>query len=57
MTAFENNKPNGDATSLKTVGLLEISSVTTGSSNTINALDEGPYPFFDRSQVVKRSNK
>ncbi len=57
MTAFENNKPNEDATPLKTVGLLEISSVTTGSSNTINALDEGPYPFFDRSQVVKRSNK
>lgn len=39
------------------IGLLEVSSVTTGSSNTIDALEEGPYPFFDRSQVIKRSNK
>ncbi|MDY0237055.1 MAG: restriction endonuclease subunit S, partial [Gudongella sp.] len=41
----------------ETIGLLEISTVTTGSSNTIDALNEGLYPFFDRSQVVKRSNK
>lgn len=42
---------------LETIGLLEVSSVTTGSSNTIDALNEGLYPFFDRSQIVKRSNK
>ena len=41
----------------ETTGLLNISSVTTGSSNTVDASDDGPYPFFDRSQVVKRSNK
>lgn len=57
MTVLEVNKMEDVAVLFKTVGLLEISSVTTGSSNTIDALNEGPYPFFDRSQVVKRSNK
>lgn len=41
----------------ETIGLLKVASVTTGSSNTIDALNNGPYPFYDRSQVIKRSNK
>lgn len=39
------------------IGLLEVSDITTGNSNTIDATDEAPYPFFDRSRVIKRSDK
>lgn len=39
------------------VGLLDVCSVTTGSSNVVDAVDDGTYAFFDRSQNVKRSNK
>ncbi len=41
----------------ETVGLLSVANVTTGSSNTVDAKDDGAYPFYDRSQVVKRSDK
>ena len=43
--------------SIKYVGLMELSEVTTGASNTVDAKDTGQYPFYDRSQVVKRSDK
>lgn len=37
--------------------LLDFSNVYTGKSNTVDSLSEGKYPFFDRSQIIKRSNK
>ena len=41
----------------KSVGLLSVADVTTGSSNTIDAKNDGLFPFYDRSQIIKRSNK
>ena len=41
----------------KSVGLLSVADITTGSSNTVDAKDNGAYPFYDRSQVIKRSDK
>ena len=41
----------------KSVGLLEVSDITTGSSNTVDSNDDGMYPFFDRSQIIKHSDK
>ncbi len=34
----------------------DIASITTGSKNTQDRVDEGEYPFFVRSQVVERIN-
>ncbi len=41
----------------KTISLTDVSSITTGSSNTVDAKNKGDYPFYDRSQIIKRSNK
>lgn len=35
----------------------EICEIVTGSSNTVDAVDDGKYAFFDRSKTIKRSNK
>ena len=37
--------------------LFDIAEVKTGKSNTIDAVEDGKYPLFDRSQIIKRSNK
>ena len=39
------------------IGLMDVSRVTTGSSNTVDSKEIGEYPFFDRSQTIKRSDK
>ena len=39
------------------VRLGEIAHVTTGKSNVEDATETGIYPFYDRSQVIKRSNR
>lgn len=39
------------------VSITELADVTTGNSNTVDATDDGQYPFFDRSRVIKRSDK
>ncbi len=39
------------------VKLEEVCEIETGSSNTVDALTEGKYPFYDRSRIVKRSNR
>ena len=39
------------------VKLGEIAHVTTGKSNVEDATETGIYPFYDRSQIVKRSNR
>lgn len=41
----------------KTKGLGELCEITTGNSNTVDAVDDGQYAFFDRSKVIKRSNR
>lgn len=41
----------------QTKKLGEICEITTGSSNTIDAVDNGEYAFFDRSKVIKRSSR
>lgn len=43
-------------TNWQTKKLGEICEITTGSSNTIDAVDDGQYAFFDRSKTVKKSN-
>lgn len=42
---------------IKTVPLADIADIGTGSSNTNEGLDEGEYPFFVRSQEVRRKNE
>ncbi len=37
--------------------ISELARITTGKSNSIDSLETGRYPFFDRSRVVKRSDK
>ena len=37
--------------------LGQIASISNGKSNVQDAVAEGKYPFFDRSQVIKRSNR
>ena len=39
------------------VKLEDISNIATGSSNSIDAVDDGKYPLYDRSSKVKKSNK
>ncbi|WP_400204677.1 restriction endonuclease subunit S [Methanomethylophilus alvi] len=36
---------------------MDVSRITTGSSNTVDSKEIGEYPFFDRSQTIKRSDK
>jgi len=40
---------------LKKLG--EICKITTGDSNTVDAITNGKYAFFDRSKIIKRSNR
>ena len=42
---------------MKTVELGTLASISTGKSNVVDATNTGKYPFYDRSQVVKRSNR
>ena len=49
---FENGIPKG----WELVRLGSIASITTGKSNRQDADEKGIYPFFDRSQEVKKSN-
>jgi len=37
--------------------LGDVCKISTGSSNTEDAVENGAYAFFDRSKVVKKSNK
>lgn len=39
------------------VALTQIATVTTGKTNRQDAVNDGKYPLFDRSQEVKRSNR
>ena len=41
----------------KIVKLGDIAKIKTGKTNVQDAVDDGPYPLFDRSVAVKRSNK
>ena len=43
--------------SIKWYSLSEIADIGTGSSNTNEGLDEGLYPFYVRSQEVRRKNE
>ena len=36
--------------------LKYVCTVQTGSKDTVNAVDDGSYPFFVRSQTVERIN-
>lgn len=37
--------------------LGNVCEVTTGNSNTVDAVRDGQYAFFDRSKIIKRSNR
>lgn len=39
------------------IKLGEISSITNGKRNAQDAVENGKYPLFDRSVIIKRSNK
>ena len=41
----------------KTVLMKELCSIKSGKSDTIDAVEDGDYAFFDRSKKIKRSNK
>ncbi len=41
----------------KKVKLGELAKIKNGKSNTQDAVEDGLYPFFDRSKQIKRSNK
>lgn len=41
----------------KSCFLMDVCDVSTGKTNRQDAVTDGLYPLFDRSQVVKRSNK
>jgi type I restriction enzyme, S subunit len=41
----------------KEFSLLDVCKIHTGKSNRIDSSDIGEYPFYDRSQIIKRSNK
>ena len=49
----ELNLPEG--WEVKTLG--EVCEISTGKSNTKDAIEDGEYAFFDRSKIVKRSSK
>ncbi len=51
------NKVGGVRFDVKWVTLGEIAEIGTGSSNTNEELEEGKYPFFVRSQVVRYKNE
>lgn len=35
----------------------QLCSITSGKSDTKDAVDDGPYAFFDRSRTIKRSSR
>ena len=37
--------------------LGEVCDITTGNSNTVDAVDNGKYAFFDRSKIIKSSHR
>ena len=39
------------------VKLKALATITTGKSNVEDASSSGEYPFYDRSQIVKKSNR
>lgn len=41
----------------QTIKLGEVCDITTGNSNTVDAVSGGQYAFFDRSKIIKRSNR
>lgn len=41
----------------QTKNLGELCDITTGSSNTVDAVVDGQYAFFDRSKIIKKSNR
>jgi len=41
----------------KKTELKKIARITTGSTNSQDAVENGKYPLFDRSMTIKRSNK
>ncbi len=41
----------------QTKKLGKLCKITTGSSNTVDAVDNGKYAFFDRSKILKKSNR
>lgn len=41
---------------MKASKLGELCSISTGKSDTKDAVEDGIYPFYDRSKIVKRSN-
>ncbi|MDY6284740.1 MAG: restriction endonuclease subunit S [Fibrobacter sp.] len=51
-TPFENGIPKG----WKIERLGNVANISTGKSNRQDADEDGIYPFFDRSQEIKRSN-
>jgi type I restriction enzyme, S subunit len=48
-----NNLPKG----WRKVKLGEVAKIKNGKSNSIEAVENGKYIFFDRSKEIKRSNK
>jgi len=40
---------------IKTLG--EVCEISTGKSNTVDAVQDGKYAFFDRSKIIKKSSK
>jgi type I restriction enzyme S subunit len=41
----------------KTVPMGRLCSVSSGDSDTKDAVEDGPYAFFDRSKIIKRSSR
>lgn len=41
----------------QTKKLGDLCEITTGSSNTVDAVEDGQYTFFDRSKIIKRSHQ
>ncbi|HRY36274.1 MAG TPA: restriction endonuclease subunit S [Candidatus Magasanikbacteria bacterium] len=45
-----------DKNNWQTKKLGELCDITTGNSNTVDAVSDGQYAFFDRSKIIKRSH-
>jgi type I restriction enzyme S subunit len=41
----------------KTISMGELCSISSGNSDTQDAVVDGPYAFFDRSKMIKRSSR
>ena len=55
LLSFEYLKTNGGGYELKTLG--EICEISTGGSNSVDEETNGIYPFYTRSQEIKRINR